>query len=81
MRAHSVTLIVLFAVYLTGCTSAGMSDVGAKKQDKEMATETANGFASIDDARCRSFGYQPGTATYAQCRSDYEKLHKQEAPE
>ncbi len=77
MKAFSVMLILVLAAYLTGCAGSGMSDVDAKKEEKEMATETAKGFDSIDDTRCRSFGYQPGSSAYAQCRSDYAKIHKQ----
>jgi hypothetical protein len=79
MQHRSALAVVLAAIIGSGVgacgTSGGMSD--AKKQDKEMAAETAKGFESIDDARCRSFGYQPGSPSYAHCRDDYKKLHAQ----
>jgi hypothetical protein len=77
MKAHSAVPILVVAGCLAGCAGTGTSDVDAKKEDKAMATETAKSFDSIDDTRCRSFGYQPGSSAYAQCRSDYAKIHKQ----
>jgi hypothetical protein len=81
MKAHSAASILVLAVCLLGCAGSGMSDVDAKKQDKQMANDTAKAFDSIDDAKCRGFGYQPGSLAYTQCLSDYEKLRKQGYPE
>ena len=81
MKARSAVPILVVAGCLAGCAGTGMSDTDAKKEDKAIATETAKGFDSIDDTRCRSFGYQPGSPAYAQCRSDYAKIHKQSGDE
>ena len=78
----ALVLAAIVGVAVGACgTSGGMSDVDAKKQDKEMAAETAKGFESIDDARCRSFGYQPSSPSYAHCRDEYKKLHAQSSGE
>ena len=67
--------LLLILGCLGGCAGGGMNDVDAKKEEKEIAAQTAKGFGSIDDAKCRSFGFQPGSPAYAKCRSDYESLH------
>ena len=39
-------------------------------QDARRAGETA---ATIDDERCRSYGFAPGTPNYSRCRADIER--------
>jgi hypothetical protein len=38
-----------------------------------MAKDTS----TIDDARCQSFGFQPGSPGYAQCRKNIDSERKQ----
>ena len=39
-------------------------------QDVRRAEQTS---ATIDDERCRSYGFAPGTANYSRCRADIDK--------
>jgi len=39
-------------------------------QDLRRAEQTS---ATIDDERCRSYGFAPGTANYSRCRADIDK--------
>jgi hypothetical protein len=67
-------ILFLFGCFLFGCAS---SDLNPKKQDKEMAAEAAKAYGPIDDAKCQSQGFQPGSPAYAQCRKEIENIHKQ----
>ena len=70
---------ILALAFLSAC--AGSSDIDAKKQDKELATETAKGFAAVDDAKCQSYGFRVGTTAYSDCRKQFESEHKQSESE
>jgi starvation-inducible outer membrane lipoprotein len=61
-------LLISFAVLLAGCASQE-DDLQAKETAAalEQAAKQTN---TIDDARCQSFGYQPGSPKYAQCRKE-----------
>jgi len=39
-------------------------------QDLQRAGQTT---ATIDDARCRSYGFAPGSPNYSQCRADIDR--------
>jgi len=58
---------------LAGCTS----DQQQAKDDTAAAAEAAKQTGTIDDARCQSYGFQPGSPDYAQCRKDIDSGHKQ----
>jgi outer membrane biogenesis lipoprotein LolB len=61
---------------LAGCAMQQQSDA-EKKADKAAAEEAAKETGTIDDARCQSFGFQPGAAGYTRCRKDLESERKQ----
>jgi uncharacterized protein YceK len=69
--------LVLALALLTGCSSIEKQAEAEKKQDKAEQAGAAAAESAIDDTKCQSFGYKRGTAAYAQCRRDYENLHKQ----
>jgi hypothetical protein len=52
---------------LAGCADQQRPD----PQDKAAAEEAAKATDTIDDARCQSYGFQPGSSGYAQCRKDF----------
>ena len=72
-------VLILMPLFLAGC--AGHQQLNEldpeKQQDKAPAAAAAKATATIDDARCQSFGFQPGTPGYAQCRKDFDNQHKQ----
>ena len=42
-------------------------------QEEKKTTETT---VTIDDTRCRSFGFEPGSPKYTQCRFNLDKEHQ-----
>jgi hypothetical protein len=71
-------VLILMSLFLAGCAGQGLDP--EKKQDKaseaEAEAEAAKATAAIDDAKCQSFGFQPGSPGYAQCRKDFDNGHK-----
>ena len=65
-------LLVPVAILLAGCANQQQA-----KEDQAAAEEVAKETGTIDDARCRSYGFQPGSPDYAQCRADIDIGHKQ----
>ena len=84
VRLSIFTALALAAPTLLGCTihsidcSLGTPHVDCAKgtigheaaQDVRRAGETT---ATVDDARCRSYGFTPGQPNYSQCRADIER--------
>jgi hypothetical protein len=64
------------AIFLAGCASQQQPDPQAK-EDKAAAEAAAREAGAIDDARCQSYGFQPGSPRYTQCRRDIEGERKQ----
>jgi starvation-inducible outer membrane lipoprotein len=67
-------LLVPLAMLLAGCTSQG-EDLEAK-ETKAALEQATRQTSSIDDARCQSSGFQPGSPGYAQCRKDLDSDRK-----
>lgn len=67
--------VILMSLFIASCTA--MHDVDPEKQDKATAAAAAAGLAPIDDARCQSFGFKPGSPSYAQCRKNLDDQHAQ----
>jgi hypothetical protein len=71
-QVHGVAFAFISAVmFLAGCAGQQHSDAQAK-EDKAAVQEAAKDVASIDDARCQSFGFAPGSPGYAKCRNDLD---------
>lgn len=68
---RGVFALVLAAIYLAGCANQQQPDPQAK-EDRAALQEAAKEIGSIDDARCQSFGFQPGSSGYAKCRKELE---------
>ena len=67
-------VLILISLLLAGC--AGHELDPEQKQDKASAAEAVKATAAIDDAKCQSFGFQPGSPGYVQCRKDFDNEHK-----
>jgi hypothetical protein len=66
-------LLIPVAILLAGCTFNQQQ----AKEDKAAVEEAAKQTGTIDDARCLSYGFQPGSPDYTQCRKDIDSGHKQ----
>jgi hypothetical protein len=76
-KVHGGVLVLIpAAIFLASCANQQHPDAQAK-EDKAAIQETTKEIESIDDARCQSFGLQPGTSGYTQCRKeiDSERSH------
>ena len=83
-RMKTLVIVAFAAATLPGCTirsmdcTLGTPHADCPKdtlghdaaQDARRAGETA---ATIDDERCRSYGFAPGTSNYSRCRADIER--------
>jgi hypothetical protein len=68
----SLAFVLLPVVLLlAGCAKFQNLDPQIK-EDKAAAEESAKETGTIDDARCQSYGFQPGSSGYAQCRKDID---------
>jgi hypothetical protein len=75
-RPCLASALILTVALLAGCASQQSPDPQAK-EDKAAAAEAAKETGAIDDARCQSYGFQPGSPRYAQCRKDIDSERKQ----
>lgn len=76
-KVHRVAFaLIAAAMFLAGCAGQQRPDAQAK-EDKAAVQEAAKDIASIDDARCQSFGFAPGSPDYTKCRKelDNERAH------
>lgn len=71
-----VFALVTAAVLLVGCANHQQLN-SQKQEDRVAAAVAAKDTATIDDARCQSFGYRLGTSGYEKCRKDFDNEHKQ----
>ncbi len=82
MRALFV--VAIFCTALSGCAAnvidctlgvphpdcaKGTSGYQAALEEQQATQVTT----TIDDARCRSFGFEPGSPRYTQCRANLDK--------
>lgn len=65
--AVSKGLMTLALILAVGAT------LGGCKTDQQIAADAAS-----DDASCRSYGAEPGTPIYVQCRLQKDQLREQE---
>ena len=74
---HRLALVLMtMVIFLPGCADDRQLDA-QKKEDKAAAAAAAKDSATIDDAKCKSFGFQPGTPGYTKCREDFDNERKQ----
>jgi outer membrane biogenesis lipoprotein LolB len=68
MRPAGWLILAVAAIGLTGC---------AEMQARQQAEANANAQAQManDDGQCRSYGTQPGTPAYVQCRMNLDNQH------
>jgi hypothetical protein len=64
------------ALILAGCANEIHSDTQSK-EDRAAAEEVAKDISTIDDARCQSYGFQPSSPRYVQCRKDIDSERRQ----
>jgi hypothetical protein len=81
---RTLVIVLLAATGLSGCAirsidcTLGAAHADCAKdtagheaaQDIQRAGQTT---ATIDDARCRSYGFAPGSPNYSRCRADIDK--------
>jgi len=72
-----VLLLIPVAILLACCASQQRPDAQQAKEAKAETDAVARDLASIDDARCQSFGFQRGSSRYGQCRRDIIAQRKQ----
>ena len=75
MHRTGVFVLALAAVIPAGCANQLHPDAQSK-EDKAAAEEAAKETGTIDDARCQSYGFPPGSPGYAQCRKDIDNERK-----
>ncbi|HEX5508912.1 MAG TPA: hypothetical protein VFX37_10455 [Pseudolabrys sp.] len=64
-----VSIFLLVTILLGGC-----AQYNERQQAAAVQAQSSN-----DDARCRSYGTEPGSSGYIQCRMNLDQLHAQEA--
>ena len=73
-------LVVLFGLALSGCANHPLDcSVGFTHADCLPGTpgyQDPDKFAVTDDKQCQSYGLQPGTTPYADCRIKLSNQHK-----
>jgi hypothetical protein len=69
-------VLIPVAILLAGCANQPHFD-SQTKEDKAAAEQSAKETGTIDDVRCQSYGFQPSSAGYAQCRKDIDSERKQ----
>jgi entry exclusion lipoprotein TrbK len=63
------TVAILLAVLLAGCANS-FTNPFAQRQPVDLPAQ--------DDAKCKSFGLQPGTPEYEKCRTKLADMHAQQ---
>jgi len=63
-----VLAILLAIMALDGCAQY-------EAQRQAQAAAAAQAQAASDDAQCRSYGVQPGSSAYVQCRMNLDNQH------
>jgi hypothetical protein len=63
-------LLVLTALLLVGCTDPATEQAAAAQARANAQT--------ADDAQCRSYGVQPGSPGYVQCRMNLDNARMQD---
>jgi hypothetical protein len=53
---------------ITGVAHPDCAPGTAGHEASALQQETEKTFAAMDDARCRAFGYEPGSQAFADCR-------------
>lgn len=76
MWRHVALVFIPVAALAAGCASQQQADPQSK-EDKAALAAAAKEAGTIDDARCQSYGFQPGSPAYAQCRKDIDNERKQ----
>jgi hypothetical protein len=71
----TIALALVCALGLAGCRNEAGETAGRRKPADDLDEKIATG----DDAQCKSFGLQIGTAAYADCRLRLKSLHPQAA--
>jgi hypothetical protein len=69
--------IMSLAVAVTGCSGgppARDGTIGAIIQDTQRPGDRQAAWRTIDDAKCRDFGFKPGTDAYGNCRLQLEQM-------
>jgi len=73
-------LVLLLGLALSGCANHPLDcGVGFTHADCLPGTpgyQDPNKFAATDDKQCQSYGLQPGTTPYADCRIKLSNQHK-----
>ena len=64
-------VLILVPFILAACATPQQPQA-EKQQDEAAEAAASKETAGIDDARCQSFGFQPGSPGYAKCRKDLE---------
>lgn len=62
--------VLVYAIALSGCAQF-------QEQQQQQAFARQQAISANDDAKCQSFGAQPGTATYTQCRMSLDSQRTQ----
>ncbi len=70
-------LLIPVVMLLASCASQQKHPDPQAKEDKAAAEAVAKMRGVIDDAKCQSYGFQPGSPSYNKCRKDIDAERKQ----
>jgi PBP1b-binding outer membrane lipoprotein LpoB len=76
MTRQVAFVLIAMAILFAGCANQRDSDPQAK-EDKAAQQKAAKEIGSMDDLKCQSFGYQPGSTGYARCRKEFDAEREQ----
>jgi len=76
MARHMALAFIPLATFLSCCANQQHLDP-QQKEDRAAQQEATKEIGSIDDAKCQSSGFQPGSPGYAQCRKELAIEHNQ----
>ena len=68
-------LAALLAVVVCGVVLAGCAEYEARQQQEQY--ERAQAITANEDAQCRSYGAEPGSPAYVQCRMNFDNQRTQ----
>lgn len=71
MKRYVAFVLIAVAMLFAGCANQRDSDPQAKA-DKAAQQKAAKEIGSMDDLKCQSFGYQPGSVGYSRCRKEFD---------